>query len=418
MIAALRILFFFYVLLIPFTSALSYSGSVFPPLVVAIAMVPFAFFSAYTKPVKWQSVITSEVIVLFFFICLVWLSYLVNGMGNPKSLNHAAAYSVSIFIYYISMKLTFYQLNTGITFKGYVLKLLTITVSVSACYACLEFVLRNFYSIDLGEYVPRGDLPEYEASVLELFQRARGFAVESGHFTFMLEMFSPIVFYYLFYSKLCGWPTGLKYFLVFVIIASIIFAVSAATFIIIPVVVTLTGIVYFKRLRNYFLSYKKRFLIATGVLACLVLILNKYFSLYFYIASSIVDKFDSGSYDDREVRYNFFYDIFPQLNIVQKVIGVGPSGFRLLGYDESVAILSLYFNVTFELGILGLALIVIFIFMVIIKCLRWKSGIAPFVFVGIVAGALHYAIIANYYYPWFWFICIFPFAIDQHRKKI
>lgn len=81
----------------------------------------------------------------------------------------------------------------------------------------------------------------------------------------------------------------------------------------------------------------------------------------------------------RESRYNFFFDNFPKQDLVQKMIGVGPSGFRLLGYDENTSIISFYLNVTFEVGIIGLLLLFMFIGIVFLRCLRWKSAMAPFV---------------------------------------
>lgn len=302
----LKLFFYLYVLSLPFTSAFSVSGSIFPPFIIAVILAPLVFLSTFNGPLQGKSYASSEVFFLLFFIILVWISYFVNGFESNKSLNHSFAYTLSILVYYLSMKAVFIQLNTGRNFISQVLKLLTITLGVSAFYACLEFVSRNFLSIDIGEFVPRGDLPEYDAIVAELFQRARGFAVESGHFTFMVEILAPVVFYYLFYSGLCKWHSLLKYSIVTLIIASIIFAASSATFIIVPVVLCITGVIYFRKLQAYFLRNRRRVYLTTGFLALLVLALNRYFSLYFYIVSSVADKFSSSSYDER-IKIQFLF---------------------------------------------------------------------------------------------------------------
>jgi hypothetical protein len=413
----LLILFWVYVLLLPFTSAFSLSGSLFPPFIIAIAILPVLFLAIYEQPMPLNRIFSSEIFPLLFFVLLVWMSYFVNGWGNAKSLNHAIAYSLSILIYYIMMKLVILKLNKDVSFIIGVLKLFTITTSISALFACTEFVLNNFYGIDLGSLVPRGDLQEYDALVIELFQRARGFATESGHFTFMMELFMPICIYYLFFSSYCSWPLAIKCIILFSYFASIVFAASSATFLILPAVFIATAVVYWRRFSKYIISNRRRVSIFVGSVVALMLVLNRYISLYTLILSSVADKFDSNSYDDREMRYRFFYDIFPNQPIVQKLIGVGPSGFRLLGYDESVTIISFYLNVTFELGVLGLFLVLMFIWLVLRQCLKWESNMAPFVFAAVVGGGLHYYIIGNYYYPWFWFVCIFPFLKDYSINR-
>jgi hypothetical protein len=380
-------------------------------------MIPFTIIAVYTYPPNWGKVFTFETIPLLFFILLVWLSYFVNGWGNSKSLNHSIAYSVSLLVYFLLVKLVIIQLNSGEKFLIRLLTLLTLTTLLSATFACIEFILKNFYGIDLGSLVPRGDLQEYDALAIELFQRARGFAIESGHFTFMMEMFIPITIYFLFFSNYCRWPTIVKITFLVICFASIIFAASSASFLILPGVLLVTIVIYRKRFGLFIAKHKRIVIFYSGLATAFVILLNKYFSLYTLIVTSVIDKFDSNSYDEREYRYRFFYDIFPAQPIIQKIIGVGPSGFRLLGYDDSYVIISFYLNVTFELGLLGVFFLLLFLALIIYKCLCWKSPMAPFVFASILGGAAHYYIIGNYYYPWFWFVCAIPF-LDDYKVAV
>jgi hypothetical protein len=124
---------------------------------------------------------------------------------------------------------------------------------------------------------------------------------------------------------------------------------------------------------------------------------------------------DSNSFDDRQNRINFFYDNFSHLNFVHKLVGTGPAGYNILGFDEFNAILSLFYSVTFELGWLGLLLFLLLFVYITYHAIKIRSIIGFFLIVAVISGIMHYYFISNFWYPWFWFIAAFTIFCSKHH---
>ncbi len=122
---------------------------------------------------------------------------------------------------------------------------------------------------------------------------------------------------------------------------------------------------------------------------------------------------DSFSYDDRQDRINFFYNNFFHLDFLKKLYGAGPAGSILMGFDETRSILSLYYSVTFELGFLGLLCILLFFSYTLLNSLKIKTKIGFFLLISIISGVFHFHFIANFWYPWFWFIAAFTIFCNK-----
>jgi hypothetical protein len=126
---------------------------------------------------------------------------------------------------------------------------------------------------------------------------------------------------------------------------------------------------------------------------------------------------DSNSFDDRQNRINFFYENFFRLDFIHKLVGTGAAGYDILGFDESNAILSLYYSITFELGFVGLFLLLLLFIYILYHTIRIKSPIRFFLLIAVTSGIMHYIFIANFWYPWFWFIAAFSIFCSSFLTK-
>lgn len=398
-----------YIFTMPFISAFAFSPTISLPLLFALTLFIVMVVETIRTLKLPLEFIGFDLVILFTFLFFVVFSFAINGLGNTLSFNHTLAYLSSFLLFYVAIKFIFFNAKNKVMLFRRALQLISFTTIISAVYANAEFILSNFFDIDLNEFIPRSSEAEvsYRPKVIQLFYRARGFSTESGHFTFMMELFSPLVIYYMYFSGFCKWPSLVKAFVVILIILSFIFAVSSASFLILPVAIFLASLVHLKKIFLYFKRQRIKFFITSGVVFGVVLIINYLFSFYALILLSISDKMDSNSLDDRQARINFFYNNFFHFDLVKKIVGAGPAGFDVLGYDESKAILSLYYSVTFELGLVGLFLLSFFLINIIFHALQIKSNIGFFLLISLISGIFHYYFIANFWYPWFWFIAAF-----------
>jgi hypothetical protein len=398
-----------YILTMPFVSAFAYTDIISMPLIFALFLFILMIVKIIQSGKLPEGFLGFDLIIIFLFSFLVLFSFIVNGWGNAKSLNHTAAYLSTFMLFYVGIKFTLFNiLDKHLLFKR-ILQFITYTTLISAVYANVEFISFNAFGVNFNNYVPRPNEAEawYNPTVLELFYRARGFAPESGHFTFMMELFFPLVVYYLYFSGLCKWKKIFKAICITSIILSFIFAVSTASFVIVPIAFLFASLVYAKRIYFYIKKHLRKFVINTVIISTIVLISNYLFSFYSLVFLSIMDKMNSFSYDDRQDRINFFYNNFYHLDFLKKLYGSGPAGSILMGFDETRSILSLYYSVTFELGFLGLLCILLFFSYNLLNALKIKTKLGFFLLISIISGVLHFHFIANFWYPWFWFIAAF-----------
>lgn len=407
-----------YLLTIPFVSAFAFTQIVSFPLIfssILFCLMVIKFLKTLRMPAGFMGF---DIIIIILLLFLVITSFIINGWGNAKSVNHTIAYLSTFLLFYVSLKFSFFDAKDKSKLFKKVLALITYITIISAIFANLEFTLSNLFNINLNDYIPRPTEAEafYNATVLGIFYRARGFAPESGHFAFMLELLSPLTIYHLYFSGFCNWNKFMKAGIVVLMVFSIIFTVSTASFIIIPIAFVLALVIYFKSFLNYIKKNTAKFLLSTGIVTVLFVLFNYFFSFYTLFILSITDKLDSTSFDDRQGRIDFFYERFFHLDLVHKLIGTGPSGYTLLGFDETNTILSLYYSVTFELGYLGIFLFSMYLLYVLWNTLRIKSKIRFFLLVSVLSGIMHYNFIENFWYPWFWTVAAFAVFCNTYFK--
>jgi hypothetical protein len=401
-----RQLLLLYVFTMPFVSGFAITGTISAPLIIAVLLLLGMAYQVIRGINVPKGFWGYDILIIGLFLFQVLLSFLLNGFGHPKSLNHTIAYLASFLLFFIVIKFTLFFLADSGSLLKKILLVLTILTFVNSLYTNVEFILDNFFGINLNDYIPRPTANEmfYDAGVLSMFHRARGFASESGSYTAMVEIFFPLAIYYMFFSGWCKWSSIFKTVIVLLTISSLIFAASTATFIIIPICFTIALLFHFKRIGGYLLKNKRRYFLIGIVVCAICWLINHFLSVFYLIYLSVIEKMDSGSFDERQAKIDFFYIQYEKLNTIDKFVGAGPAGFSTLGFDESKSIVSLYYNIIFETGIVGIVLLVLFILYHIILAASIKSGIGFFLLISTLSGAMHYFFYNNYWLPWYWFV--------------
>ena len=394
-----------YMFTMPFVSAFAFTGTISWPLIFAV----FLFLIMGAKIIQRGELpphfLGFDLVIIFFFLFIVVFSYFINGWGNSKSLNHTVAYVSTFLLFYVTIKFTFFSAPDKDLLLKRILQFITYTTILSALYGNVEFISSNFFGLNLNDYIPRPTEAEkfYNPSVLGLYFRARGFANESGVYTQLLELFGPIAVYYMFFSKYCTWFKAFKILSTISIIFSIIFAASSATFVALPLSILFSSLFYIKQIIKFFARKTWKFYLKYLFIFFVVMVINNYLSIYTSILLSITQKLDSSSLDQRQDKINFFYSEFSRFSTINKLIGAGPAGSVVLGFQDSGTIISLYYNITFELGLIGLSLLLLFMGYCFINSIFIRSKIGIFLMISLVSGITHYYVVHDYWVPWFWF---------------
>ena len=347
-----------YILSLPFVSAFSYSGTITISVLLAACLFSLMTISILEFLKSPPGFIGYDLVLFGLLTIITIFSFMVNGVGNSTSFNHTIAYTTTFLIFYGAVKFSLFRPHNKEWVFLQVLKGLAYVTFISALFANAEFISNNFFDHDLTQYIPRPgeENDTYRPTAIGLFYRARSFSPEPGHFAFMLEMFAPVTIYFMYFSGLCKWNGFFKGFTVVLIVLSFIFAVSTASFVIIPAAVLLASIIHFKKIVAFLKRQTTRFYLTSAVITGITLFINFTFSISSLLLLSITDKKEHGL-DYRQENINFFFQKFFTFDFTQQMIGAGPAGVNILGYDEQSAILNLYYSVCFETGYLGLFLL-------------------------------------------------------------
>ena len=410
-----KISFYLFLFFTPFTSAFAISGTINLPIISASILFALNIARFFANNKFNKNFIGLETISIVVLLIFVLFSFIINGVKYPFSLNHTLAYYSSFILFFLSP--LFYLINycTITDFNKNVLKYIVITVLVSAIFSLLEFSLTNIFSITVTDYIPRANVKDYDPFIVGFLIRSRGFAEESGHYGFMIEIFLPLCIYYMYSSEICTWKKAFKFFVVVCIILSIITSFSVASFLIIPTGVLFALLFNINATLHFIKNYYKRISV---IILCLVVVwqlINIYIPINEIISITISEKFDSFSYVDRATRTEFFFKTFQNLPLTNIILGAGPSGFKILGYDDSFSFLSLYQTITFEVGLIGLLCLLFFLLSTFRKIYLIQNNFRTYLLISFYCGISHYTSILNYWYPWFWIMC--AFAIFYYYKS-
>lgn len=401
-------IFICFIFCMQFISAFAISGTINLPVIFGVFLLGFGVLNVLNYRKISLKIFCIEHLIILFFLCFVLLTLIVNGRNSSSAINHTLAYFSSFLLFFSGPLLFFFQPNSNHEniFK-ISLKIIFYCVLCSSVFSLIEFSLTNFGGINVTDYVPRYAVKDYDPLVVGFLIRSRGFAEESGHYTFMIEILGPLAIFYLFKTNFCKIKYSYKIVCLLAILLSILTSFSVSSFLIIPFSILLVLSLNFRRSILYL---KKKYVSVIAICTALVLlylVVDARFSITEIIQITITQKFDSFSFDDRKFRADFFQNTFFKLPIENQIIGVGPSGVKLLGYDESYTFLSLYQTISFEIGIIGILLIISLFVIIMAKAYLIKKPISAYFLVAIFSGIIHYNSISNYWYPFLWFVMAF-----------
>lgn len=403
-----------YVLVLPFTSAFALLPVLPLPLVVLILLL---FREIILKKNNFKMELRNSDFILLVFISIVYLSFLVNIPNNSllmKPINHLISYTLSIGFMYFTIKYIFLKNLDDIKLTKF-FKLITIIVFVSALFAILEFISKNFLTFSFDPFIYRPVAQEMDALATNLLFRARSFAEEPGHFALFLEIFTPISIYYLISNKF-----HLVIIIIFsiTVIVALLFTFSTATFIIIPISIIFVMFYYFSK--NKYIFQQKKFyyiFISMSVLSIslfMILDIIGLFSFYDLIQTIILKVSDSSSSSDRLNRINEFFILLGESDVINILIGFGPAGYV---NNNIQSIVSLYITLLLETGILGLTVFMIFLFFILKDILLINKPVKYYLLISYISLLLHYSIISNYWFPWLWFFIVIVSMVNKLEKE-
>ncbi len=418
------ILLLLYIFTMPFVSAFAFTGTISLPLIFAV----FLFILMAANIVKTGKLPSGffgfDILIILCFLFLSIFSFLINGVGIAISFNHTVAYISTFLLFYIAIKFTLFLIPDKNLLLKRILQFISYTTLISALYGNVEFISSNAFGVNLNDFIPRPSIysDPYTPVVLSLFYRSRGFAYESGVYTQMLEVFAPVTIYYIFFSGYCKWVKGVKIFLTITLFLSFIFAASSATFIAFPIAIFISCCLYIKKIFHFFTHRSCFYYLKIFIVLIITYIVNNYLSLYSSVLLSLTEKMNSYSMYDRQSRIDFFNSTFSRFSPLKKMIGQGPAATDIIGVDGWHVVVSLYYNVTFELGFIGLFLLVFLFGYISFYTLSIKSKIGFFLNIAVISGIIHYYVVHDFWVPWVWFIAVFSIffkkKFDSGKKNL
>ncbi|GHB59227.1 O-antigen ligase family protein [Persicitalea jodogahamensis] len=405
-----RALFLVYLSCLSLTSAFALTSTITVPLFLSLLCVVIFVINAIIYRDHYLS-IEVEDLVLFLFLLSVYLGFFLNQnhFKSGKPFNHVIAYSYVVLINYYLIKNAYYHLckkfGAGFISKSYAA--IYFGIFITCAFGIAEFWLKNIKGIDVDSYIPRPAVSEYEPLALTDFIRLRSFVEESGHLAYYIEVFAPIAIYFSRKKKYLFYP------LVAVISACFLLTFSTAGWLISAftyLILTIWYAEFWKQRENTIVNYRKifRYLLGVGIV---VSIFASNYNLVTYVSSAlkevVVYKIGrSNSAEDRTARYLEGVNALAHSDLLRLSFGNGPAVYDTLQFHRGGTIL-LYLTIILESGLLGLSFFLIFCALLFYKAMKLQNPQLRFVLLfALCSSFLHFLIISNYWYPWFWILAI------------
>lgn len=389
-----------FIFLLPFVSAFAISGTLTLSVLWSVVLVLVYVFGSIQRGYI-ETPIKVENLLLTGFFTFVFVGYVINGFLQVKPTNHLIAYFVTVFAFFVLIGQLMDSMGRGWDAVWKVLEILFYSMMFASLFAVAEFVMKVFLHININDFIPRPIRAAYDHSVLDkLLTRVRGFATESGQHAMMMETFGPLCVYYAL-NKLRA-PTVIRWLCALVLVLSLLLTFSAGAFIFMPIAISVAGLYFllFRRVEPLYLV--SGLVILTILNFSIVPILGmSAFGLIFSIVERKLD--GSGSLTDRTDRLTAFADFYEQADNFHRIVGYGPSGFRIAELEDSI--LSLYPTLLFESGVFGFAFFLAFLIYIYYLIIKINHAVKIYLMIGFIACCGHYAIVGGYWRPWLWFLC-------------
>ncbi len=388
-----------YLVFLSFTSAFAISAWLTVPTLFSIAFLAYLVLFVKNENIVLKRV---DLILLTLAGCCA-LSFGINFFffQSAKQINHFFAYEFSILIQFIVFRQ--FLFNTCHTQYDWLntIKYLYYGVMFACLFGLFEFTVKFFSVLDIDSYIPRPlASTEYDPTFLALF-RIRSFVEESGHLSLFLEIFFPMVFWYTKKYREFKW-----FFLsvIVILVAFILTFSSIGFFVVFLDLIIILAILAYRESKNLAVGKIsiKYIGVVTGGVVVLSTVVVLGFDFYELYNNLILLKLESSSGSRRSDAIFVALDYLKNGGVHNIIVGFGPGAYDVLGIDS---IISLYVNILFELGSIGLIVFLFFVCYVFINVFRVRNtSLRIAFFLSIFNGFLHYTVISNYWYPWIWVI--------------
>lgn len=400
-----------FIFLLPFVSAFAVSGTLTLSVLWSVILGLIYLFGSIQRGYI-ESPIKVENLLLTGFLTFVFISYVINGFLRPKPTNHLIAYMVTVFAFFILIGQLMDSMGRGWDAIWNIARILFYSMMIASLFAVAEFAMKVFLNININDFIPRPIRAAYDHAVLDrVLTRVRGFTTESGQHAMMMETFGPLCVYYAL-DKLRA-PIIIRWLCALVLTLSLLLTFSAGAFIFMPIAIGAAALYFllFRRVKPLYLV--SGVLILTILNFTIVPILGvSAFGLIFYVVERKLN--GSGSLTDRTDRLTAFADFYEQADNFHRIVGFGPSGFRIAELEDSI--LSLYPTLLFESGVFGFTFFLSFLIYIFYLILRIDHAVKTYLMIGFIACCGHYAIVGGYWRPWLWFLCALICFIARSEK--
>jgi len=398
------------IVLIFFLVGLSWNGvraiAPFPNMSLFLTILLFSVVLMITgmkladgKQVRAQIDIPIFLICLFLPVSLL-LSFFVNYLGTLTGLGFGRMmlYSMPLVVY-VSVVLVREVLNVSL---DWILKVIVIGFFLTMTIVAAEFSLRFMLGFELLQFLPRtrGELRATVAVDGIRILRPAGFSTEPTVIAFYINCLGAVSLYLLFVSNL-SILVKLGGLLVTLIAAAVTFSPA-----ILAVILVTTIFFTVRTIKHRFVWRMKSF--RFSMLALFLLLPLSFFTpdgLFRRTVSALqryIQGFETGG-SRRAVRVTEAISEFLSTNDLGLMFfGRGSAAFTgewAMRHGSSPN--NAYVVFLLETGVIGFALFIFLILLVLARLMTCASPVAPFLAIGLIAGAMHLFVVSIFFYPFF-----------------
>jgi O-antigen ligase len=327
---------------------------------------------------------------------------------NESSLNYLIAYFFVFFILYLLFKGILYSCVTsrqihvantwGVIFVG--------------AFLSLNFILSSAGLVNLQEMMPR--VKDASAIYLEEFNRGYGFSTEPGVVAYYLNTLGPLALWFLWReTSLLGL---IKSTLTLIVIFGWFVTFSAAGFAFLVVSLFVSYLILNVRIRTAALKAKQvvrvvivsmTLLGAGGWAASQPVVQDFMFPIFMKLTLSE----DLRSSEHRTERWSESAGMV----LDRPFFGYGPRYFSAEG--ESSA-LNWFLMLLVEGGFISFLIMLLFLYLVMVKMIRFRHPARMPYLVGFLAGCGHLMATSTFYHPFLWLLIAIFFVQQAHVMKL
>lgn len=363
------------------------------PLVWLLGSVPvLVWWLVVAGPTRRApGLITGADAALFALLLALIAGAVLAPRFGQKNFNHVLAFGTTAGLYYAFVKLLLVagderarnadRLRTGAA----------LSLALVSAYGCFEFLDVNVLHTGIVTFVRiSAGGGEYRPLFLDWI-RVRGFEAESGFLALFINLIAPLALVHV--RRRLGLAASIALGAVTAVAWALTFSVGGLVSLAVGLAVAAASALR-RRLTP------RRLLTVLAVVAVVAAVAVTLPSTFVAPILGKVTLSNVSSGQERVERWRQAVAEFPEHPLLGEGLGATSA-------ERGTGVISLYLLLLKEGGILSLGLFVGFLGLVFARVLRLRDG-HPYRYAylgGLVAGATHYALVSDFWYPWLWVLC-------------